>query len=633
MTNDTNDIDDLTTSDTALNVDATEVETEEIRIDDRYVLHERLGEGGMGSVYRATHVLMDKPVAVKLIHQELAQIPEVVKRFEREAKSASRLTNPHCITVTDFGRTDDGMLYLVMELLSGQDLQSRLETMKFFSVGKTFAIIKQILKGLIHAHKAGVVHRDLKPENVMLVSHGDQTDFVKVFDFGIAKLASGAGSADNLTQAGLIVGTPAYISPEQALGEAADHRADIYAVGIMLYEMLTGLKPYDGETAIDIVSAHLTTPIPKLPSEKKFPAGLQGVLNKAMAKKPAERFGTASEFFEAIESVETDESSPTKTLMMAASVATKTVKPGLLGISKSIGAGLVFVRDYVNSLPPKYRRLVKSFSALFCFVFLIVILVSIFGKDDTFEEEVKVEVVTAPGLDEQKIQKLLERAEAELKSGLHAEAITTLRRTLKLSPDQPIGHLLMGHARFLAEDRDTAMNSYERALGIDDTLSQDARLGSHLEEGLNWKASREKAAQLLAKYGGEKGIDVLAKKANSQISSGEQREVARKVLITAEKTDKIDWLASLSADFNDFKTCKKRKKIISQMEQTGNPNFLPLLEAQRTSEKKKGRGFLGKLRRSSRNSESDKLKKCLVDDVGRAIKTLTEIRDGTSKKP
>ncbi|MBW2279069.1 MAG: serine/threonine protein kinase, partial [Deltaproteobacteria bacterium] len=190
-------------------------------IDERYLLLASLGEGGMGAVYQARHVLMDKPVAVKLIHAELAHIADITKRFEREARSSSRLSDPHCITVTDFGTAQDGSLFLVMELLDGESLADLLERDGKVPIDEALRITAQMLKGLGHAHGQGVVHRDLKPENVMLVTHGDESDFVKILDFGIAKLATGT-AGESLTRTGVVFGTPKYLSPEQALGDEVD---------------------------------------------------------------------------------------------------------------------------------------------------------------------------------------------------------------------------------------------------------------------------------------------------------------------------------------------------------------------------------------------------------------------------
>ncbi|MCP4599038.1 MAG: protein kinase [Proteobacteria bacterium] len=603
-------------------------------IDERYRLHERIGEGGMGSVFRATHVLMDKPVAVKLIHGELAHLPEVAKRFEREARSASRLSNPHCITVTDFGRTEYGTLYLVMELLDGESLNARLKREHRLSVEKVFDIAKQILKGLSHAHEAGVVHRDLKPENVMLVDHGDETDFAKVFDFGIAKLASGAGSAENLTQSGLIVGTPAYLSPEQALGEDADHRVDLYAVGVMLYEMLAGVRPFSGESAMDIVSAHLTSPIPPLPEADRFPEGIQEVIERAMAKKPSDRFESAAEFLAALEAIELDTQAKPSPVFSSITEGSKQITSFYDSvISPRLKKIVGILRDGLERLAPRTRRLVVGFFVMFGIVLITTVVLLIFQDDkEKLKGSTPLEVVVSRLIDktdnddEDKVKEMFERADAQIRVGLPNEAKVTVKEALRLSPKQPIGHLFLGHAEFLTGDRSDAMKSYGRALAIDEDLAEDVRLREHLEEGLKWDASRDQAARILAEFGGDEGIELLTSRANSALPNGEERQAARMALIAVSKKDHIDWIASLTADFNEFKTCKKRKKIIAQMEKTGDPGFLPLLKAHEPRKKKRKRknpfrGFRDAFRK-------DKTNQCIAADLKRAIKTLTAIKEG-----
>ncbi|MDJ0764458.1 MAG: protein kinase [Myxococcota bacterium] len=610
-------------------------------IDGRYQLHERLGEGGMGAVYRATHVLMDKPVAVKLIHAELAQIPEVAKRFEREARSASRLSDPHCITVTDFGRTkDDNTLFLVMELLTGDSLADRLDTTGTLPVEKALTITRQILQALVHAHSAGVVHRDLKPENVMLTSHGDEVDFAKVFDFGIAKLATGTDPNENLTRAGLIVGTPAYLSPEQALGEPADHRADLYAVGVMLYEMLTGDKPFYGESAMDIISSHISSPVPSLQPATVYPRGVQAIIDRAMAKRPADRFPAAAAFIEALDAIDPDEVQQSPHALFTPRALATRVRPAVVRTNHLLKGASSAVQSYLKGLAPPHRRLIKGLTAVIGLALVIGIFAALIQEDNTFDAPVPVAVVEAPGVDEESIKAIFSKAEAEIKAGLPQKAIATLKPALEQSPEQPIGHLLIGHAAFLAENRTAAMASYSKALSYDPSLVRDVRLGTYLEEGLKWAGSRKQAAQLLVDYGGEKGVAILASRANTAQASGDERNVARQALIAAGKEDTIDWLASLTADFNEYKTCKKQKKIIAQMEQTGDPRFLPLLEENRVlpAQKKSRRGLINKLKRvfkrgRRQNKEEEKRLKCISPDVRRAIKTLTAIQKRTKSHP
>jgi serine/threonine protein kinase len=274
-------------------------------IGERYRVIELLGQGGMGAVYRVEHTMMKKELACKLLHPELSRLVEVARRFEREAEAAARLDHPNIITVTDFG-CSNGQLFLVMELLGGQSLAAALRqggTGRPLGVERSLFILRQILRALEHAHGSGIVHRDLKPDNIMLVERDGERDIVKLLDFGIAKITSGEGGrGEALTQAGVVFGTPEYLSPEQAMGESADGRADLYAAGVILYEMLTGRRPFEAESKVAIVSMHLTQramPITKVVPD--IPQVLERVVERAMAKERSARFSTATEFFQALD--------------------------------------------------------------------------------------------------------------------------------------------------------------------------------------------------------------------------------------------------------------------------------------------------------------------------------------------
>ncbi len=261
------------------------------RVADKYVIEHRLGEGAMGAVYRA--------------HREIAADPMYAARFHREAKAVSRLDHPNLIRVLDHGQEPDGLLYIAMEYLDGRDLFSEIEQEWPLSHARIVEILSQALSGLAEAHDSGVLHRDLKPENVMLLrkrgDDGSPVDSVKVCDFGIAKVAeevdgTAASGGRKLTTAGLVMGTPGYMSPEQARGEACDARSDVYAVGVILYQLLTRRLPFDGKTPLDVVvkALHEQPPPPSSHGPSAAP-GLEPVSLKAMSKRPEERYANARE--------------------------------------------------------------------------------------------------------------------------------------------------------------------------------------------------------------------------------------------------------------------------------------------------------------------------------------------------
>jgi eukaryotic-like serine/threonine-protein kinase len=233
-------------------------------VGERYRVVAQLGSGGMGTVYRVEHTLMAKEMAMKLLRPELSVIPQIVERFEREARSASRLDNEHIVRVMDFGRAPNGALYLVMELLEGESLTDRMKAVVSLPASEALEIADQVLAALEHAHSNGIVHRDLKPDNMMLVRR-DSRVIVKILDFGLAKMTSeSAPGQPTLTQAGMVFGTPRYMAPEQAAAEPVDERTDLYAVGVLLYEMLSGKPPFMAPNAVDLLTAHLTQPVPPL---------------------------------------------------------------------------------------------------------------------------------------------------------------------------------------------------------------------------------------------------------------------------------------------------------------------------------------------------------------------------------
>jgi serine/threonine-protein kinase len=270
---------------------------------DRYRIDERISEGGMGTVYRATHVLMDKRVAIKVLHPSLAADDKIVARFSREARAASRISHPHALNVTDFGESESGVVYLVMEYLDGRTLKEVIHADGPMPLARVVEIIKQVAGALDAAHGEGVVHRDLKSDNIMLMESQNGSDWAKVLDFGIAKIKEPVGGTDPaLTAPNLIIGTPQYMSPEQcSQASEIDSRSDIYSLGIIIYEMLTGHVPFTGESPTAIMMKHLQEPPPSVLEERDdLPPQVGMVITSALAKRPEDRFQSAGELSEAL---------------------------------------------------------------------------------------------------------------------------------------------------------------------------------------------------------------------------------------------------------------------------------------------------------------------------------------------
>ncbi|HEU4611317.1 MAG TPA: protein kinase, partial [Kofleriaceae bacterium] len=278
-------------------------------VDGRYRLDSTIGRGGMGLVYRATHLGMRRTVAVKILHPSLAASPDVRSRFEREALAVGKVDHPNCVATYDVGRLPDGSLYLAMEYLDGKSLADVLEQEGQLATGRALHILAHVLRGLGSIHSAGLIHRDIKPENIFLIRQGDDLDFAKILDFGIAKPMSGELSDDGvrLTQAGMAFGTPIYMAPEQALGNPMDGRADLYAAAVIGYEMLCGQPPFYSEDKLEVMSMHTAKPVPLMRNRlikggKPVPSSIEKLVLRGLTKKPGDRYATAEIFLAAVES-------------------------------------------------------------------------------------------------------------------------------------------------------------------------------------------------------------------------------------------------------------------------------------------------------------------------------------------
>ncbi|MEZ4463550.1 MAG: serine/threonine-protein kinase [bacterium] len=278
----------------------------------RYEIVKLIGEGGMGRVYQARQTSMDRMVALKILRAQLALDEQLLARFQQEALSVSKLRHPNTITVYDYGRTPDGLLFIAMELLGGKSLYQLLRQKRRLSLRRSMHILGQVAGAVAEAHQLGVVHRDLKPENIQIDKVGGDPWFAKVLDFGIAKIVHGeAGPSEGktLTMAGAIFGTPAYMSPEQVHGEKVDHRTDIYSLGIILYELLSGQQPFTGATPMSIMMAQASKEVPPIRDicpEADVNDGVLRILDRCLAKDRDQRFSSAVELQRAFQSVQVD---------------------------------------------------------------------------------------------------------------------------------------------------------------------------------------------------------------------------------------------------------------------------------------------------------------------------------------
>jgi serine/threonine-protein kinase len=258
-------------------------------IDNRYEVLSVIGEGGMGTVYEVRHRALGKRFALKALRKDLALDGEVAARFIQEARTAAAVSHPGLVEITDFGRLESGQVYFVMELLEGQSLAALLRSGGPLPAARGLSIVRQLVHALKAAHDASIVHRDLKPDNVLITRGDGDTDLVKIVDFGLAKVIG----SSKLTRSGMVFGTPHYMSPEQAAGEIVDHRADIYALGIVMYEMFTGKVPFEADSYMGVLTKHMyMTPAPpsSIAPELKKLGALEDVILRCLQKRPEARY-------------------------------------------------------------------------------------------------------------------------------------------------------------------------------------------------------------------------------------------------------------------------------------------------------------------------------------------------------
>jgi serine/threonine protein kinase len=281
-------------------------------LDGRYYVQRKIGEGGMGVVFAVKHTVIERPLAIKVLKREVMRDQATIKRFIQEARAASRIGHPNIVDVTDFGNTEDGMTYQVMELIDGTTLSKVIKEGAPLPHERTVRIASQIARALVAAHAKGIVHRDLKPENVFLTEREGRPDFVKIVDFGIAKVQPIEGTAvgPRLTKQGAVFGTPEYMSPEQAAGRSdTDARVDVYALGVILYEMIVGRVPFKNKSTVRTIAMVMLDPITppsKASPEQSIPEELEAIVMKALEKKREDRYATMADLLFALEHVQLD---------------------------------------------------------------------------------------------------------------------------------------------------------------------------------------------------------------------------------------------------------------------------------------------------------------------------------------
>jgi len=427
----------------------------------RFRIEELVGQGGMGKVFRARHLALDRQVCLKVLRSSLLEDPTVVGRFEREAMAASRLNHPNSIQVLDFGRNpSDGSLYIVMEHVQGKDLRELLRDEWPIPEGRLCHILAQVLAALGEAHARNVIHRDLKPENIMLEQRRNDPDFVKVLDFGIAKILD--SDLPGLTRSDVVCGTPQYMAPEQATGAQLDARCDLYAVGVILYQLATGQLPFDGPNAMDVLTRQVNDP--PIPPRKREPRAqisreMEALILRVLSKDPAARPQSAEEFRRLLLAL------PAAAGQRAAGEAeARTPARGTVPV---IRAPLTPVGAPALAAPaPLSSRRKLALAAAGGAVLLLFALGVLLQKRARSPEAIPVSLSAVDGRDPARAKELVRRA-AQLESTTDPRpAIELLLQAVEADPENAEAHYRLG-GLFLKSEPERARTEYAAAKRLD----------------------------------------------------------------------------------------------------------------------------------------------------------------------
>ena len=591
---------------------------------DRYELVSELGQGAMGRVYRARHRLMHRDVAVKVLHAEVSSRPEVVGRFRQEAQAGAMLDHPNLCAALDFGELEDGSFFFVMEYLDGPNLASVIEREGPLPAERAVHLGRQIAAGLGAAHAAGIIHRDLKPDNVVLMSRPDGSEQVKILDFGIAKVTTPTPEgAVKLTAVGAICGTPAYMAPEQAVAGTVDLRSDLYSLGVVLYEMVTGVVPFEADDVWDTLRMHMAeAPMPprKVAPDAPIPRALERVILRLLEKSPDDRYQSAAEVEQALAGVWAED----------AAGATGRV---LRVVREQVGQ----VAGDTSQRGRRKRWAAAGAAAAVVAVVAVVAALSVRGGGDGSHGAATDTTAGAtgasrggsearPSAGEEALralraarEKLAQRGDvrpaiALLARGEFADASTALGPVVGRSPDDPHAQRLLAEARAGLGDHFGALTAFLRAQDLDPRYGWDPAAALQAMVVLGATHADAQTIQLAQRV-------LRSSRATTVVREGLER-LARDSLappVRARAAALLRELHLLSAlpeasrlliELNTTQDCEARRPLVVRLGETGDARALAALKAM--GESRSGCGPTGQ----------DDCHACLRPDLARAIRTL-----------
>ncbi|MFH1436929.1 MAG: serine/threonine-protein kinase [Pseudomonadota bacterium] len=606
-------------------------------LEGKYRIISKLAEGGMGVVYKAEHTLMHKIVAIKRLHRDLMQFDQVCQRFEREAQAAAKIDHPNVCAVTDCGHDESGAFFIVMELLEGMSLQDIMDRQGGMEIRRLAKIFMQICDGLDKAHSMGVVHRDLKPENIMLIEKDGRNDFVKIMDFGIAKIITDESAVSSLTQAGMIFGTPHFLSPEQAAGDDIDLRSDLYSLGVIFFYLATGKRPFDAETAGTLLRKHISSPPPLLTDlapDMTFPDGLQTIISRLLKKNPEKRYPTATALKEQLNvmlgggkildgagrdeeessvevTIETPEA-PAEHLLDDEPMAAEPFRPSYA--PPPISSSPVYRKMKARWMGDRKTQVVL---AVFAAAAVIAVFITILVLTRTFPGEKGRHEEASPA----RIQAALEQKRAVFNeqpeitgalslavedNGRALEALVPLESNPKFS-ENPHFYYHLAYLQVKTGKISSAVSTLEKCLALEPDYSYDPVVVELLVAGLKNEDSSEAAGDLLINNMTAPMKDPLEK-----IAREDENDGVRRIAITALKRKNLllrleAWKKSAIELADPDLACEVKKASFSKLLPVTDRELLPTLE----------------LIDSGRKCEGLRCSECLGEDLKKKIADLT----------